>query len=78
MQCFVGTQKNRLNETLAFVYSNAYFCKTRTECKIFDSILFAIKLLLAQTILKARCEMSEIRAHFKLKRVIFKWVPICR
>ena len=35
MQCFVGTQKNHLNETLVFVYSNAYFfCKTRTECKI--------------------------------------------
>ena len=25
MQSFVGTQKNRLNETLVFVYSNAYF-----------------------------------------------------
>ena len=49
MQCFVGTQKNRLNETLVFVYTNAYFCKTRTECKIFDSILFTAKLLLAQT-----------------------------
>ena len=64
MQCFVGTQKNRLNETLVFVYSNAFFCKTRVECKVFDailfattraeckvfdSILFAAKLLLAQT-----------------------------
>ena len=34
MQCFVGTQKNRLNETLVFVFSNVYFCKTGTECKI--------------------------------------------
>ena len=56
MQCFVGTQKNRLNERLVFVYSNAFFfCKTQTECKkeennnFFDSILFATKLLLAQT-----------------------------
>ena len=48
MQCFVGTQKNRLNETLVFVCSNAYFCMTRTERKIFDSILFATKHLLAQ------------------------------
>ena len=34
LQCFVGTRKNRLNETLVFVYSNAYFCKTRAQCKI--------------------------------------------
>ena len=51
MQSLVGTQKIRLNETLVFVYSNANFCKPLTECKIngelqlFDSILFATKLL---------------------------------
>ena len=27
MQCFVGTQKNRLNETLVFGYSNAFFVR---------------------------------------------------
>ena len=27
----VGTQKNRLKETLVFVYSNVYFCKTQNE-----------------------------------------------
>ena len=25
MQCFMGTQKNRLNEKHVFVYSNTYF-----------------------------------------------------
>ena len=55
MQCFVGTQKNRLNETLIFVYSNAYFfvrlglSVRLEENNYFDSFLFATKRLLAQT-----------------------------
>ena len=51
MQCFVGTRKNHLNETLVFVYSKCTFFKIRGE------------------LLKARCEMSETRAHFELKEV---------
>ena len=34
MQCFVGTQKNRLNETLVLCIQTHIFCKNRTECKI--------------------------------------------
>ena len=57
MQCFLGTQKNRLNERLVFVYSNAFFfvrlgpsVRLEENNNLFDSILLATKLLLAQTI----------------------------
>ena len=51
MQCFVGTQKNRLKETLVFVYSNALGPIVRLEENDYFLIIFffATKLLLAQT-----------------------------
>ena len=45
--------------------------RSEENTKLFDSILFATKRLLAQTP-KARCEMSKTRAHFELK----EWIPM--
>ena len=64
MQCFVGTQKNRLNEKLVFVYLNTYFCKNLTERRI---ITFWFNFICNQSpfklkLLKAHFEMSETRA----------------
>ena len=40
MQCFVGTLKNRLNETLVFVYSNALGPSVRLEENDYFLIIF--------------------------------------
>ena len=75
MQCFVGTQKNRLNETLVFVYSKAcFFVRLGSSVRLKENTNFFIQFYLQLNsfklkLPKARCEMSETRAHFELKRV---------
>ena len=75
MQCFVGTQKNHLNETLVFVYSNAYvFIRLGRSVRLEENNNFLIQFYLQPNsfelkLLKDRCEMSETRVHFELKRV---------
>ena len=46
MQCFVGTQKNRVNETLVFVYSNAFFVRLGPSIWLEENDNFLIQFYL--------------------------------
>ena len=46
MQCFVGPEKKRLNETLVFVYSKAYFVRLGPSVRLEENDNFLIKFYL--------------------------------
>ena len=46
MQCFVGAQKNRLNETLVFVYLNAFFVRLGPSVRLEENNNFLIQFYL--------------------------------